>query len=223
MVLSAALQRRALASVASAAPAFVTCTALAFVTCTALAFVTCTALAVTGCAGTRRVDVVEVPSAPLVDEHGESVDLRRLAAGAPWTVLVFFSPGCHCLKVHEPRLVALYDADRSRGVQFVMVDSEVRGSPARDAAEAKERGYPFPILLDRGARIADAVGARYASYAVVLDATGRIHYRGGIDSDKTHLHEGATAYLEDALDALLDHREPRVAEGKTLGCALEKW
>jgi hypothetical protein len=180
-------------------------------------------LAVSGCASTRRVDAVEVPSAPLVDEHGESVDVRRLAAGAPWTVLVFFSPDCHCLKVHEPRLVALYDAYRHRGVQFVMVDSEVRGSPAGDAAEAKQRGYPFPILLDRGARIADAVGAGYATYAVVLDAAARVHYRGGIDSDKTHLHEGADAYLEDALDALLDHREPRVAEGKTLGCALEKW
>jgi AhpC/TSA family len=207
MVVNAALRRSALA-VASRA---------------ALAFVSCAALAVTGCAATRRADVVEVPSAPLVDQHGEVVDVRRLAAGAPWTVLVFFSPDCHCLKVHEPRLVALYDADHPRGVQFVMVDSEVRGSPAGDAAEAKRRGYPFPILFDRGARIADAVGARYASYAVVLDAAARIHYRGGIDSDKTHLHEGAAAYLEDALDALLDHREPRVAEGKTLGCALEKW
>jgi hypothetical protein len=181
---------------------------------------------VAGCATSPRPAVAEVPgtaSAPLTDAHGQSVELGALAAGSPWTVLVFFSRDCHCLKVHEPRLRALFEAYGPRGVQFVMVDSEVRASPGGDADEARRRSYPFPILIDRGARIADALGARYASYVVVLDGGARVHYRGGIDSDKTHLHEGANAYLGDALDALLEHREPRVAEGKTLGCALEKW
>jgi hypothetical protein len=50
-----------------------------------------------------------------------------------------------------------------------------------------------------------------------------VHYRGGIDSDRIHLHDDRTPYLEQALDDLLAHREPRVAEGKSLGCALQKW
>jgi hypothetical protein len=137
--------------------------------------------------------------------------------------LVFFSPDCHCLSVHEPRLRALFEADGPRGVQFVMVDSEVSGSPGRDAEEARRRGYAFPILVDRGGRLADALGAEYASYAVVVDSSARVHYRGGIDSDRTHLHHDRVPYLEHALDDLLDHREPRMAEGKALGCALQKW
>ena len=63
---------------------------------------------------------------------------------APWfgappalTVLVFFSPDYHCLSAYEPRLLALFDAHRPRGVQVIMVDSEARGSLARDAAEAR--------------------------------------------------------------------------------------
>jgi hypothetical protein len=164
-----------------------------------------------------------VPDVPLVGPAGETVGARALLARTPLTVLVFYSPDCHCLSVHEDRLRALDVADRARGVQIVMVDSEVGASPDRDAAEARRRGYPFPILVDRGGRLADALGADYATYAVVADPAARVHYRGGIDSDRIHLHDDRTPYLEQALDDLLAHREPRVAEGKSLGCALQKW
>ena len=90
-------------------------------------------------------------------------------------------------------------------------------------SEARRRGYPFPILRDRGAKLAEALGAKYATYSVVLDPQARVRYRGGIDTDKSHVHDDATAYLSDALDDLLADREPRVAEGKTLGCSLQKW
>jgi hypothetical protein len=190
----------------------------------AMALVLVGVLCLGSCAATGRVPLApEVPSVPLVGPQGEPIDARGLARGAPLTVLVFFSPDCHCLRVHEPRLRALFEAYHARGVQFFMVDSEVRGSPERDAMEARQRGYRFPILGDRGARLADALGAEYASYTVVFDAQARVRYRGGIDTDRSHLHDGATPYLEDALDDLLGARPPRLAEGKTLGCSLQKW
>ncbi len=104
----------------------------------------------------------------------------------------------------------------------MVTDSEANGSTAIDADQAKRRGYPFPIVRDRGAKLADAVGAEYATYTVVADAEGQIRYRGGIDTDKVHLHEDATPYLRNALDDLLAGHEPRAPEGKTLGCALMK-
>jgi hypothetical protein len=165
----------------------------------------------------------DLSTSVLLDERREAIDVRRLIAPAPFTVLVFFSPDCHYLDAHEGRLRALFDADLPRGIQFVMIDSEVRGSPERDAEEARRHPYPFPILTDAHGRLARALGAEFAGYVVVLDPGGQVHYRGGVDSDKVHLHDDATPYLKDALDALLDHREPPVAEGKTLGCALQRW
>jgi peroxiredoxin len=165
----------------------------------------------------------QVPSIELVGAGGESLDLRRAAEGARLTVLVFFSPHCHCLDQHQPRLRALYADHQTQHVQFLMIDSEVGGSPERDAEETQKRGYPFPILLDPGGRLAELLGAEYATYAVVLDAEGRIRYQGGIDTDKTHLHDDATPYLGNAIDDLLAGHSPRVASGKALGCALEKW
>jgi AhpC/TSA family len=183
------------------------------------------ALACASCATTRGPGAIapEIPRVSVVGPEGEPLDLHSLARSAPLTVLVFFSPDCHCLSVHEPRLRALFETYHSRGVQFFMVDSEVRGSLERDATEARERDYPFPILGDRGARLADALGAEYATYTVVFDSTAHVRYRGGIDTDKSHLHDDATLYLKDALDDLLAAREPRLSQGKTLGCSLQKW
>jgi peroxiredoxin len=174
------------------------------------------------CAATQHPSA-HAPEVTLVAEDGRTVDMKSLAAIAPLTVIIFFSPGCHCLSAHDPRLRALYDADHPRGVQFVAVDSEVGASPERDAAEAARRGYPFPILVDRRARLADALGAKFASFVVVIDDRARVHYRGGIDSDETHLHADAKPYLREALEDLLDHREPALPETQALGCALETW
>jgi hypothetical protein len=167
--------------------------------------------------------VPDLSTSVLLDEHRQAIDVQRLIARASFTVLVFFSPDCRYLDAHEGRLRALFDADQPRGIQFVMIDSEVRGSPERDAEAARGHGYPFPILTDDHGRLAQALGAEFAGYVVVLDPGGQVHYRGGVDSDRTHLHDDADLYLKDALDALLDHRAPPVAEGKTLGCALQRW
>jgi hypothetical protein len=180
------------------------------------------ALACAGCAARQAAPAV-VPPVALAGQDGAVRDARSLAGDAALTVFVFFSPDCHCLAEHEARLRALDAAYGPRGVHFFMVDSEVRASVERDEEEARRRGYSFPILIDRGARLADAVGADYATYSVVVDRAGRLRYRGGIDSDRDHLRDDAVPYLGNALCDLLDGRDPRIADAKTLGCALQKW
>lgn len=143
--------------------------------------------------------------------------------GAPATVLVFYSPHCHCLAAHEARLLSLYQRYHTRGVQFFLVDSEVGATPELDETEVRARGYPFPMITDAGAKLANSVGAEYATYTVVADAQGRVRYHGGIDSDGIHLTDDATPYVANALDDLLAGRAPRTPEGKAMGCALQKW
>ena len=189
---------------------------------TAASILVALSLALAGCASARPAGPA-VPSTPLVTPTGVTLDARELVAGAKLTVLVFFSPDCHCLDQHDARLRELAAAYRPHGVQLVMVDSEVHATPEADSAQAAQRGYRFPILVDHGARLADAVGAQYATYSVIVDAQGHVLYRGGIDSDKTHLRATSTQYLRDALDDLLAGKQPRVADAKTLGCSLQKW
>jgi hypothetical protein len=178
-----------------------------------------TAAATASCASPSAIAAPAMFVAP----GGERVEPPVLLSRARWTVLVFFSPDCHCVTAHEGRLRELQADYEGRGVQFFWVDSEVGASEKRDAEEVRRRGLTFPILRDPGARAARRFDARYASDSVVLDAAGAVHYHGGIDSDRDHLRDEAEPYLRNALDDLLGGREPRVPRGPALGCALQTW
>jgi hypothetical protein len=136
------------------------------------------------------------------------------------TVIEFFSAHCPCQERHDARLRDLASAYGPRGVAFVAVDSEADATLARDGGEAAGRSYPYPILIDRGGAVARALHAEYATFTLVVDRAGLVLYAGGIDSDKNHLTDDATAYLRDALDDALAGQPLRRAHGKTLGCAL---
>jgi hypothetical protein len=179
-------------------------------------------LALAGCAATQPT-WPRVPSLVVQGTDGRSHAIVEEIASAPVTVFVFFSESCGCLDAHALRLHALHDAYERRGVRFFFVDPEVGASVERDAELARRRSYAFPILLDPGGRFASAAGAEYATYALVVDPSGHVRYRGGIDTDKTRLHDDATPMLRDALDDVLAGREPRRPEGKALGCALRFW
>jgi hypothetical protein len=190
------------------------------------AFVLGAAALVAGCArgaagGARAAD----DSARSTDDSARAAEetsraLDAVVASSRLTVVTFFSAHCPCQAAHDARLRALFDRYAARGVGFVALDSESDATAARDRAEARARMYPFPLLLDRGGAHASALGAVFATHSVVLDPHGRVLYRGGIDSDRTHLSSDTRAYLQDALDDLLEGRPPRVAESEPLGCAL---
>jgi hypothetical protein len=159
----------------------------------------------------------------LVAGDGRRLGTAELVRGADWSVLVFMSRQCPCLAAHDERLRELATTFASRGVRFAAIDSEVGGTPEIEAAEALKRQYPFPILVDTGARLANKLGAEYATYTVILNRAGQVVYRGGIDSDKAKLHDDATMYVRDALTDLTTGKALRRSEGTALGCMLRKW
>jgi peroxiredoxin len=175
----------------------------------------------TGCAATPRA--LSPDAVTLAPPDGPERSFRELVAGAPWTVVVFVSATCPCLDAHLERLRELAATYGPRGIQFVAIESEVGTTRESARAEAKALGLPFPLLIDEGAKLASALDAEYATYSVVVDRSGRVVYRGGIDSDKRKLHADATPYVRDALDDVLADRVPRRSYGKALGCILRRW
>lgn len=149
-------------------------------------------------------------------------EVRALTAGAKLTVVFFFSAHCPCQSAHDPRILALHARYASRGVRFVAVDAEATAAVDVDAREAEYRHYPFGIVSDPDGKLADELGAEFATFTVVVDEAGRVLYRGGIDSDRSHLTDDAEPWLDEALAALLEGKPPKVAESKALGCALQR-
>jgi len=167
--------------------------------------------------------------APVVPARAPRVELpatdgaeHALVDGRP-TVIVFYADHCPCFAAHAARLAALARDFEPRGVRFLLVDSEVSATVERDAAEARARGYAFPVLIDHGGRVASALGAEYATYTVVLDRDGRLVYHGGIDDERHDLTSHPDEYLRHALEDVVAGRRVRRPEAEVLGCALQTW
>jgi len=181
-------------------------------------------LAIGGCVHAPAIDqAATLPQTPLLATDRQTYQLSALVSGAPATVVEFFSSNCPCQDAHDERLIALYRRYQPQGVRFVVVDANYSAGLDHDIAEVTERHYPFPIVVDPGGALMKALGAKYATYSVLLDQQGKVRYRGGFDSDRHPLSEHPKAYLDQAIASLLAGREPDPAETKTLGCALERW
>ena len=180
-------------------------------------------LALGGCARPSAVNV-SVAAQKLAASDGATYVVPPGSDGAAHlTVLVFSAWHCPCQTAHDARLQGLYARYRALGVDFFAVDSEIGGTPHDDAAKAAQHGYAFPVLFDHGAGLARALHAEYATESFVVDRRGVVRYHGGLDSDRTKLHDDAIPLLANALDDLLAGRPPRSAETKALGCSLQTW
>jgi hypothetical protein len=97
----------------------------------------------------------------------------------------------------------------------------------RDSFEAmKQRveadgGWPAPYLHDETQDVARAYDAERTPDVFVLDAEGRLRYRGAPDGDYADPSQDA-GWLRGALNALLAGREPLPAATDPVGCTI-KW
>ena len=164
------------------------------------------------------------PDFSLPDTEGSD---HSLAGDGQVTVLAFTCNHCpYALAWHQRLLDAARDyADR--GVRVLMVNPNDAGRYPADSFEAmKERvggdgGWPAPYLRDESQEVARSYGAKTTPDVFVVDAEGKLRYRGAPDADYNDPSQGG-AWLREALDALLEGREPERAETEPVGCSV-KW
>jgi thiol-disulfide isomerase/thioredoxin len=114
-----------------------------------------------------------VPFAPSV-ATAAPVTLLEAAGGRPM-VIDFFATWCGPCRESMPRLQALADEHRGRGLVVVGVDV---GEDAADVAPfVTDVGVRYPIFLDKDFALADAVGAKSVPALLVVGADGRILHR----------------------------------------------
>ncbi len=99
---------------------------------------------------------------PRVDD-GRVLALRDLA-GAPATLVIFLCAHCPYVKHVAPALATLAKEYQKRGVAVVGISSNdaaeyPEDAPEALAAEARARGYSFPLLYDESQAVAKAYRA----------------------------------------------------------------
>jgi peroxiredoxin len=167
-----------------------------------------------------------VPRHALPDTAG---DIHSVGdpGGGPAAVVVFTCNHCpYALAWHE-RLMRVATDYAEEGVPLVFVNPNDAERYPRDSYESMQLrvevdgGWPVPYLRDETQEVAAAWGARTTPDVFVVDADGRLAYRGAPDADHDDAAQDA-AWLRAALEDLMGERP--VAEPRTepVGCSV-KW
>ena len=163
------------------------------------------------------------PAFELPDTEGA---VHRLDGG-PATVLVFTCNHCpYALAWHDRVLDVARDYE-GRGVRVLAINPNDAVRYPRDSFEAmqervrRDGGWPAPYLHDATQEVAVAYGAQTTPDVFVVDAGGRVAYRGAPDADYDDPGQRA-AWLRDALDAVLEGRRPARPRTEPVGCSI-KW
>jgi len=147
--------------------------------------------------------------------------------GAPATVVVFTCNHCpYALAWHE-RIMAVARDYADRGVRMLAINPNDAERYPRDSSEAmRERVQSgefdgVPYLRDESQQVAREYDAKTTPDVFVLDSGGILRYRGAPDASYEDPSLNA-AWLHEALDAVLDGRDPDTGETAPVGCSI-KW
>jgi peroxiredoxin len=166
--------------------------------------------------------------APQFDLPGVDGQNHSLDSYADTEVLVLVQSCNHCpyVQAWEDRLSAIARDYAGRGVRVVAVNSNDAEHYPEDSFDemrtrASARGFSFDYLYDEPQAVARELRSERTPEVFVYNRDRRLAYHGAIDDsrDETAVTQ---RYLRDALDAVLEGREPAVAETPPVGCTL-KW
>jgi peroxiredoxin len=165
------------------------------------------------------------PDFELPATDGESYALD--AGDAPATVVYWTCNHCPYAIAWHDRMLDVARDYADRGVRVLGINSNDGQRYPADSFEAmkqrvdEEGGWPHPYLYDESQEVARSWGAERTPHVYVLDSELHLRYVGAPDADYDDPSQGA-AWLRDALDAVLDGREPERPETPAEGCTI-KW
>ncbi|MBX3021813.1 MAG: redoxin family protein [Bdellovibrionales bacterium] len=139
----------------------------------------------------------------------------EVSPGPKGLVAIFMSARCPCSNSHAPMVKEL--ATRFKNFHFVAVNSNSEETVAE--ARTYFKNFPIPVIRDENNKLANEFKAARTPHAFVISKDGKIAYRGGV-TDSSEAQEAKQMYLKDALEALDKDDKVKVAETRSLGCAI---
>jgi peroxiredoxin len=170
------------------------------------------------------------PDFELPDLDGNKVRLSSYRGKT--VVLEWFNPGCPFVNASHTKgsLKGLAARQTAQGVVWLAVNSAAPGKQGygvqANADGKKKYGMSHPILLDESGSVGHAYGAKHTPHIFIVDASGNLVYRGGIDNSpdgEGDSPQGGTLvnYAESALADIATSKPVRAADTEAYGCGVK--
>ncbi|MFY9745415.1 MAG: thioredoxin family protein [Acidobacteriaceae bacterium] len=168
------------------------------------------------------------PPFALKDVRTNEVHTTASLAGPKGLLVMFIC--CHCpfVKHVEEQLAQLAVDFRNSGVGFVAISSNDAenypdDAPASLAEQALKLGFIFPYLYDETQEVAHAYDAACTPDFFLFDSSGKLAYRGQLDSSRPGSDIPVTGRdLRAALKAVIAGEPVTAEQFPSVGCNI-KW
>jgi peroxiredoxin len=147
-------------------------------------------------------------------------------------VLEWFNPNCPYVRASHTKgsLVDTAKKQAKEGVVWLAINSGAPGKQGHgvetNRAGKEDFGLTHPVLLDEAGKVGRLYGAERTPHLYVIDADGKLVYRGAIDNSPDGEGESPSGdklvnYVENALIALREKKPVSPAETRAYGCSVK--
>jgi alkyl hydroperoxide reductase subunit AhpC len=156
----------------------------------------------------------------MTDVSGKIQSLRQYEGKI--VVLFFWSFKCPVSLTYVDRMEALRNKYGNQEVILLGVASGLNESQEEIRANASNLKIKVPILLDSDGDLMDKLGATHTPSVFILDQNAVLRYRGAPDNNRTPGEKGRVAYMDEAIESLLNGRAISVPETPVFGCSIKR-
>jgi peroxiredoxin len=166
----------------------------------------------------------KAPDFKLKSTSGEMVSLSGIQAKG--YIVIFTCNHCPWAIKYEDRMIALHQKYEKMGYPVIAINPNDPSVQPEDSFEkmverAKEKSFPFHYLFDDGQKVFPAYGATRTPHVFLLDESMTVKYIGAIDDNADDASKVESTYLENAIMALKDNKNPDPATTKAVGCTIK--
>ena len=159
---------------------------------------------------------------------GKMVSLADMK-DAKGAIIIFTCNHCPYSIANEDRIIALDKKYKSKGYPVIAInpnDPKIQPEDSFDKMKerAKEKGFTFPYILDEKQTVYKEFGASRTPHVFIVSNKGGefyLEYIGAIDDSAKDSENVKDKYVENAVDALLAGKSPKVKETKAIGCSIK--
>lgn len=145
-------------------------------------------------------------------------------------VVVFTCNNCPYAKAYQDRIIALDKKYKQKGYPVIAINPNDPSVEAADSYDnmvkrAKEKGYTFPYLYDESHQVYKKYGATNTPHIYILQKSSSgdliVKYIGAIDDNYQDASAVEKPYIENAIEALLQNKDPNPNFTKAIGCSVK--
>ena len=145
-------------------------------------------------------------------------------------VVIFTCNHCPYAKAYQDRIIEIDKKYKPKGYPVIAINSNDASIVPEDSYDnmkirAHEKGFTFPYLYDADQKVANVYGAARTPHVFLLEKEKGnliVKYIGAIDNNYEDASAVTEHYLSDAIDALLQGKEPATTFTKAIGCTIKR-